>query len=532
MPPSHRALALPFLALLAGCGDKVDFKLTVEPIFAENQKEAIRAVSKWRMVLEYPTANPDTFDLDFGRADYANVKDLPSLPEGTTIAVEGLEADGETLVAFGRTQPLSVEDHGEVKVQVLVALVDSFFTLNNDVALWGAALAPSGAGDFFAFGGNSKGLGWSGSPTDAIFQLKVASPDSGELGFVEVATLPPTTDGLEGRLHASATLLAEGNHAHTGQILVMGGWSSYLNSEATWEAFYFDPVSLESEPVTDPGGALAGLYYARAGHRAVELPGGKVVVFGGFANGNGTTSAPEIFDPGTGISEKTESIPFAATLGDAAVLGDRGAIYCGGMDDYDDSWSSTNLCVIVNSAGGIANEYLPDAIPSLLMPALAPLSGNRVLLTGGFESVSGDYRGDFSRTETATDMAWIYAADGGGTWTEVESMTQRRGNHRAVTLPDGRVLVVGGAPEMGSLSTGPLTALACAEIFDPEDGPTGSWTPIGTCDADAGQGVLPGTMADPTGAVDPNYGAVFLGGVNSEADAVAHATLYIGPPGW
>ena len=79
-----------------------------------------------------------------------------------------------------------------------------------------------------------------------------------------------------------------------------------------------------------------------------------------------------------------------------------------------------------------------------------------MLLTGG-QSAPG----------VASDLAVVVAAD--GTLTRVGPMRQARFKHASVTLPDGRVLVVGGTPDDSLL-------LTSTEIFDPRsstftDGP-------------------------------------------------------------
>ena len=56
-----------------------------------------------------------------------------------------------------------------------------------------------------------------------------------------------------------------------------------------------------------------------------------------------------------------------------------------------------------------------------------------------------------------------------GTWTLTGCMTTARGNHQAVLLPSGEVLVAGG----GSASD----PLASAELYNPS---TGTWTPTGS----------------------------------------------------
>ena len=62
-----------------------------------------------------------------------------------------------------------------------------------------------------------------------------------------------------------------------------------------------------------------------------------------------------------------------------------------------------------------------------------------------------------------------------GTWTMTGSMRQARARHTATLLPNGRVLVAGGAADGSNAATG--NPLASAELYDPR---TGKWTPTGS----------------------------------------------------
>jgi len=95
--------------------------------------------------------------------------------------------------------------------------------------------------------------------------------------------------------------------------------------------------------------------------------------------------------------------------------------------------------------------------------AVSALPDGRVLVAGGLLI-------NFSQHGRALDSAEIWDPDSGA-WAEIDHLLSPRLGAVAVTLSDGRVLVVGGVPEWGG-----DVPLASAEIFDPGDG---SWSPAG-----------------------------------------------------
>ncbi|MBV9952493.1 MAG: hypothetical protein JO291_11115 [Acidimicrobiia bacterium] len=68
----------------------------------------------------------------------------------------------------------------------------------------------------------------------------------------------------------------------------------------------------------------------------------------------------------------------------------------------------------------------------------------------------------------------VAAAGGSGAWTTVGSLHQGRINHTLTTLPNGRVLAVGG--QHADPDASPTTPLASAELFQPA---TGTWVKTG-----------------------------------------------------
>ena len=95
---------------------------------------------------------------------------------------------------------------------------------------------------------------------------------------------------------------------------------------------------------------------------------------------------------------------------------------------------------------------------------LTTLEDGRVLAVGGGH-------GHPSITPWALASAELYDP-ATGTWTATGSLHQSRHSHSATLLPDGRVLVAGGATDQPHLPTQVITNTA--EIYDPA---TGTWTP-------------------------------------------------------
>ena len=141
----------------------------------------------------------------------------------------------------------------------------------------------------------------------------------------------PAASLAVGRFSHSATLLTEpGCGSHCGKVLVAGGAGVVAGDLASSELY--DPGPGQ------PGGdrwAPAGLMHTgRANHAAVALPGGAVLVAGGFHAGVGSGSA-EVFDPATGewgqtaAMAATRAAPAATLLDGPACRAAPPAAACG-----------------------------------------------------------------------------------------------------------------------------------------------------------------------------------------------------------
>jgi hypothetical protein len=167
------------------------------------------------------------------------------------------------------------------------------------------------------------------------------------------------------------------------------------------------PTLLSSAELYDPQAetwSLTGsLHAARVGHTATLLPDGKVLVAAGDVAGEGFDGLPssELYDPGTGTWRVVGSLPYRGHLYQTATL------------------LSTGKVLLV---GGIDNREAP------------PTQGGAALYDPSTEK-----------------------------WTTTPATAIPREGHTATLLPNGKVLVAGGAQ--------PPTF---AEVYDPE---TEIWSP-------------------------------------------------------
>ena len=262
-----------------------------------------------------------------------------------------------------------------------------------------------------------------------------------------------------------------------GRVLLAGSDNFITSAEM------FNPVDGSFTPT---GNLNVGRCYGCA---AVKLPGGKVLVAGGW-NGATVQSTAELFDPTAGTFSLTTGSMTAARLGPSAILLSTGKVLIVGGHDgftpyasaelYDPatqmftatgSMGSARLGTAVLLANGrvlvaggqttggvfLATAEIYNPATGMFSPTAGPmthtrheavgvlLSNGKVLIIGGTGSPS-DAPGTADLFDPAT-----------GTFTAVGPMTTNRNGHAAVLLPNGKALIFGGAP-----------AVSSAEMFDPQ----------------------------------------------------------------
>ncbi|MEQ8765706.1 MAG: hypothetical protein RL885_17410 [Planctomycetota bacterium] len=283
---------------------------------------------------------------------------------------------------------------------------------------------------------------------------------SGHIAAVsEVSVLPLN---LQGTFIATGSLLRD-RALHTAtplddgcRVLIIGGGSGNLSGAVSLS-------SMELYDFASQSYASAGsLRRARAIHTSTALDDGRVLVVGGIDTAWNVDATCEIVDPTSGFSSSfTGTMSRARTGHVAAKLTDGRVVALGGTNTFS---SIGTLIQGITGQGEVFDKATGSwtSGPTLSEPRFAHtitrLTDGRFLVAGGMSwvSVAGVPIPVISNTADLLDPVTMSITAAGNLHTA-------RLAHRTALMPDGRVLVVGGA---GGDAYNPAAITDC-EIFDP-----------------------------------------------------------------
>jgi hypothetical protein len=195
----------------------------------------------------------------------------------------------------------------------------------------------------------------------------------------------------------------------------------------------------------------------RAGYSATLLPDGKVLVAGGDKDelGHPPQSGAELYDPATGIWTKSGSMHLARSHHSATLLPDGKVLVAGGTVVFNDGWHASKQAELYDP---ITRSWTATGDMKLgrLAPTAALLPDGKVLVVGGADADNPDLQ-----------SAELYDP-GAGTWASVAPFPGAGACRIATALFDGDVLVV--CAETNGVRTS-------AELYRPA---TGAWTSTGS----------------------------------------------------
>src|SRR5262245_2202619 len=285
------------------------------------------------------------------------------------------------------------------------------------------------------------------------------------------------------RVH-TATLLPDDT------VLIVGGLNG---GGALASAEIYDPETetfLQTGPLTT----------ARAGHSAILLNSGKVLIAGGY--GSGASSYPnlapaELFDPASGTFSPA-----------GAYVGTGGCDFCPPsvlLSDGTVLFPGQQPAQIYDAA---SNAFSPGGMMNFELSAAVTLLNGQVLFAGG-----EDCCGRSAEAELYSPATHTFAA--------TAHLTLRRVWHTLTRLPDGKVLATGG--ETDNCRTNKFCyfagSLASAELYDPSTA-----TFIATGSMASARETHTATLV-PDGRVLIAGGAVY-GGIGSFGGSVGSAEIY------
>ena len=276
-----------------------------------------------------------------------------------------------------------------------------------------------------------------------------------------------------------------------GSALVVGAMRNHQTGAERWD------------PASGSWQVAEGLNKARTSFAMVGLRDGRALVIGGLNDSDQSFSSAYAYDPATGHWSKTGLMTAARTMPAATVLADGRVLVAGGYYAHQPDFglledSGVSLAAYRPTDPATGERSTPDDIAP-------PNVGNALATAELFDPATGE-------------------------WSETGHLRYARSGARAVTLADGRVLVVGSSPGPEFLDVGlDGHAFETAELYDPA---TGSFTLTGSLPAIdpaeiAGQGA-PGFLARELADGGPDaYGIGSLVALD-DGDAVLIGSTY----GW
>lgn len=519
-------MLLPVLGALVGCtdggGGAAAYTLQLSPVTSASQNP-FDGLDRIDLVLTPAVGDPLRVTLGVPTSGSTpEVTGLPALEE-THIVVEGYS--GDDLVMRGRTEALSASS-GVVEADVFVA--------RTDAAAWMQPLAEGvhlplvlalGDGRFWIGGGATNNRsGVAGKENDVARILSLAPP-SADLAFEDAGALPVYLDADDNeqtaRMGATVTPLRVAG-ADEGLVLVTGGAAVHpfvYDGQTTRGVALYNPASDTWETLSDEN----SLVDARALHIAAENLLGNVVVWGGLgevdSGGVLIENTLEFYDRASRTFTSLGTADVGNLGAGLADLDTDGTLLCGGATLGASGWESSAACVRVPLDGGELATFTELPV-GLAGAAMLTLADGRVLLTGGATASTAVESDTFAAARTS---AWLYNPETSMWGALSGSMSVARAGHRMVALPDGRVLIAGGAESFNPFFP-PADPVSCLEVYDPADG---SFTIVGSCDASDDAGGLPSRAFEPQVAVDPDYGVLIVGGIAGDGSAVSSVSLFV-----
>lgn len=255
----------------------------------------------------------------------------------------------------------------------------------------------------------------------------------------------------------------------------------------------FDAVAIAAifDPATGHWSRVTDMLQPRAYATAVTLNDGSVLVAGGSRNGQPLDTAERyIPDSGTWVAAGRLNLP--RTQGELTLLADGRALATGGGIEGGPTWSSTASAEIFNPKTSQWSLVPPMAVARVRHTAVL-LPDGEVLVAGGATTFHLD-------AGIVTASAELFNPRT-NSWRAAASMPEPRYVHRSVLLHDGRVLLAGGWYAMSNADPSHETAV----IYDPA---TDKWSATGsmtTARAEFGLAMLPDGRVLVAGGTDKSY---------------------------
>jgi len=212
--------------------------------------------------------------------------------------------------------------------------------------------------------------------------------------------------------------------------------------------------------VVTPFAPTGSMKVARTNHTATRLQNGKVLIVGGYDNGNAALASAELYDPSVGAFTPTGSL--SAALGNhTATLLPNGKVLIVGST-YSNNWQP--VCELYDPVTGVFVPTGATCKPRYSDFTATLLQNGKVLVVGGHGGSFQDPSAELYDPATGTFSLTGNVASGGSIF-----------GHTATLLENGKVLIAGGWSGNSRMST-----TSRVELYDPISGIFESTNPMNT----------------------------------------------------
>ena len=243
--------------------------------------------------------------------------------------------------------------------------------------------------------------------------------------------------------------------------------------------------------VTNAWGPAASMSVFRFGHTATLLPNGRVLVAGGGTDlPRGITSSAELYDPSSNAWLTASSMSNTRTRHTATLLPNGKVLAAGGQE-------GCTACAAPPAADAELYDPVANTWSAAASMSTAREGHTATLLPNGKVLVAGGHIDNTTNTNTSSAELFDPVSN---TWSSAGTMSAAREGHTATLLPNGKVLVAGGAD-------------ATADLYDPVGN---TWSPGGSMST---------ARAAHTATLLPNGKVLTAGGFDSSG-VTASAEVY------
>lgn len=350
-----------------------------------------------------------------------------------------------------------------------------------------ALLDASGDAEFnFAFGPGTYGLG-------PIYAKAILLEPGGVFGYSKTVRVsvehPNSTAPLPAMagarsLHTVTPFEGSPRDNRTGALVAGGAIGSMIQPVAVATTQRFD--SLSRSWTNGPN-----LTVARCSHGAVRLLDGRILIAGGMTNSGGTsTGGPatthcEIYDPVTNAFSPTGSLAQPRSALALTQLLDGRVLASGGFTDWTDA--GPNFAARLGTAQATTEIWSPTtgvwtAGPTMSSPraghTATVLANGSVLLVCGVSGGAVHLISGFGTIQVPVFTSSCERFDPATNQLSAAGSVLARGFHGASRLPNGSVLVTGGAAAIGTY--GDAAATNTCVLYDPASNQWSSSAPLPT----------------------------------------------------